>query len=176
MTPEAFDLGDLRLAIVTAEAAYTKDGKTAEQPIRAELAGALVPYLAKHPAGAAVWALGKGAAAMVRFDLAAARSAWIAEAATSTEARRREETDFLAAEDRAGRVVDFHALRHTFITRLARGGVHPATAQRLARHSSIELTMGFYTHLRLADTRGALERLPGLDGEAHRAAGRATGT
>lgn len=49
--------------------------------------------------------------------------------------------------DAAGRDCDFHALRHTFITNLALAGVHPAVAQKLARHSSIELTMKYYTHV-----------------------------
>ncbi len=30
--------------------------------------------------------------------------------------------------DDGGRVADFHSLRHTFITNLASGGVHPKTA------------------------------------------------
>jgi integrase len=49
--------------------------------------------------------------------------------------------------DEAGRDVDFHALRHTFITNLALAQVHPAVAQKLARHSNIELTMKYYTHV-----------------------------
>ena len=31
-------------------------------------------------------------------------------------------------EDDLGRVADFHALRHSFITALASGGIHPNTA------------------------------------------------
>jgi site-specific recombinase XerC len=49
--------------------------------------------------------------------------------------------------DDAGRDIDFHALRHTFITNLALAQVHPAVAQKLARHSNIELTMKYYTHV-----------------------------
>src|SRR5579859_4879360 len=48
--------------------------------------------------------------------------------------------------DADGRVFDFHGLRYTFISNLARGGVHPKTAQHLARHSTIALTMDRYTH------------------------------
>ena len=48
--------------------------------------------------------------------------------------------------DDAGRVADFHALRHTFISNLANAGVHPKTAQTLARHSTITLTMDRYSH------------------------------
>ena len=63
-------------------------------------------------------------------------------------------------KDDEGRVVDFHALRKTFITGLASSGVHPRVAQALARHSSIELTLQAYTDLRLLDLRGAVEGLP----------------
>jgi len=59
-------------------------------------------------------------------------------------------------------VADFHALRHTFITRLARSGVAPAVAKSLARHSTITLTMDHYTHTFIEDERSALARLPGI--------------
>ncbi len=71
----------------------------------------------------------------------------------------------IARIDEAGRVVDFHALRHTYITHLARAGVHPRLAQQLARHSTIELTMQVYTHLGLLDEAAAVEKLPRLSGE-----------
>ena len=64
--------------------------------------------------------------------------------------------------DNAGRVIDFHGQRTTFITSLARAGVSPATTQRLARHSDINLTMGAYTQLRDVELHAALERLPTL--------------
>ena len=40
----------------------------------------------------------------------------------------------------------FHALRHTFISNLAKGGVHPRDAQELAKQATITLTMSAYTH------------------------------
>ena len=46
--------------------------------------------------------------------------------------------------DEQGRFADFHALRHTFISSLARCGVHPAKAKELARHSTITLTMDMF--------------------------------
>jgi integrase len=58
--------------------------------------------------------------------------------------------------------VDFHCLRHTFGTRLARAGVHPRTAQRLMRHSTIELTLRHYTHLQFSDDVQAVAKLGGL--------------
>ena len=68
----------------------------------------------------------------------------------------------IAYEDAAGRVFDFHAFRHGFISNLARAGVHPKVAQVLARHSTITLTMDRYAHVGIVDLRGALDRLPGL--------------
>jgi site-specific recombinase XerC len=64
--------------------------------------------------------------------------------------------------DDSGRDVDFHALRHTFITNLALAGVHPAVAQKLARHSSIELTMKYYTHVLHKSEVEAIEALKNL--------------
>lgn len=62
-----------------------------------------------------------------------------------------------------GRVVDFHALRTTFVSSLAAAGVHPRIAQALARHSSIELTMKAYTDLSLLDLQGAIDSTaPGI--------------
>ena len=73
--------------------------------------------------------------------------------------------------------MDFHALRHTFITRLARSGVAPAVAKSLARHSTITLTMDHYTHTLIGDERAALDRLPSMiPAPPGREAARATGT
>ena len=38
--------------------------------------------------------------------------------------------------DQEGLYADFHALRHTFISNLVAGGVHPKTAQRVHRKTS----------------------------------------
>src|SRR5262249_35423866 len=43
-----------------------------------------------------------------------------------------------------------------------KSGVHPKMAQDLARHSTIDLTMNHYTHLRLHDQAAAVEALPSL--------------
>jgi hypothetical protein len=59
-----------------------------------------------------------------------------------------------------GKVFDFHALRHHFITSLVKSGVHPKEAQVLARHSTITLTMDRYAHSDIRDKQGAVERLP----------------
>jgi integrase len=56
-------------------------------------------------------------------------------------------------------VMDFHALRTTFITSLARRGVPLAAAQRLARHSTPQLTSNVYTRLELQDLHREVAKL-----------------
>lgn len=104
---------------------------------------------------------------MIQRDLAVARDAWIEEAATSNERQERERSDFLAYCDASGRYVDFHSLRHYFITSLERAGVSPRMAQTLARHSDIRLTMSIYTHVELHDQTAAIGALEGVNREAH---------
>src|SRR5262249_21872211 len=77
--------------------------------------------------------------------------------------------------DDSGLVADFHALRHTFITNLANSGVHPKTAQTLARHGTIPLTMDRYSHTLREQEAEALAVLPDLSGPSREAL-RATGT
>ena len=114
---------------------------------------------------------------MLHRDREAARAAWIKASDTENEHERRESSDFLAYRDDGERVLDFHALRHTFITNLARGGVHPKVAQQLARHSTITLTMDRYSHTVIGELSDALTALPNLDGTSpEQTRQRATGT
>ena len=62
--------------------------------------------------------------------------------------------------DSNGDFADFHGLRHTFITNLFLNGVDPKTAQQLARHSDISLTMNVYTHLNAQTQINAINALP----------------
>ena len=96
---------------------------------------------------------------MMKKDLAAARKKWIEEAKTPKEKTERERSDFLKYQDSAGKFADFHSNRHTFITNLERS-TSPRTAQTLARHCDIRLTMGVYTHIGLHDQTTAIELLP----------------
>jgi integrase len=59
-------------------------------------------------------------------------------------------------------VVDFHALRHTYVTRLVRAGIPLAQVQILARHADVATTLKHYTHLSTAETAAALAALPPL--------------
>jgi hypothetical protein len=111
---------------------------------------------------------------MLRADLAAARAAWVAEVeADPEEQKRREGPGFLRYQDGEGRCADFHALRHTFITRLVKAGVKPKEAQ--ARHSTITLTIDRYAHTGLRDVARAVEALPPTTSRTFEAL-RATGT
>jgi integrase len=140
LRPESFALDDA-LPTATVAAAYAKNGKTAAQPLPQELADALRRYLAGKPHGQPVWpgTWYTKAFEMMRADLEAAG---------------------IAYRDAAGRRADFHCLRYTFITNLVRGGANPKVAQVLARHSTVQLTLGRYAHAALYDQAAAVEALP----------------
>ena len=165
LTPRSFDL-DGDPATVCCLGAYTKNGEQATLPLRPDLVGALKQWLADRPADAPLWpgrwAKSRAAAAMIRRDLAAAKAAWVKQAPSETEKADRERSSFLDYRDASGRIADFHSLRHTFITNLVRGKVHPKNAQALARHSTINLTMNAYTHTVLGDLASDVDRLPAL--------------
>jgi integrase len=142
LTPRSLDL-DARPPSVTVEACYSKHRRKDVLPLRADVAQMLRAYVEGRPRGEPLWP-GKwweDAAVVIRRDLAAAG---------------------IPYEDEDGRVFDFHALRHTFLTHLAESGVHPKVAQVLARHSTITLTMDRYTHMNALDVAGDLDKLPDL--------------
>ena len=97
---------------------------------------------------------------MIRFDLAAARRFWIANAEDDADRKLRESSDFLMYKNRDGLYADFHGLRHTFISNLGRAGVTPKTAQILARHSDIKMTLNIYTHIKQEEEMNAIYSLP----------------
>lgn len=53
----------------------------------------------------------------------------------------------------------FHALRHTYITRLAENNVSPKIAQALAGHEDFSTTMNIYTHVSDAEKEKAIQNL-----------------
>jgi len=69
----------------------------------------------------------------------------------------------IPSTDARGKRIDFHALRHTFITSLARSGVHPSKAKALARHSTITLTMDVYSHVETDELRESVNCLPSVE-------------
>ena len=66
-------------------------------------------------------------------------------------------------KDGGGRVYDFHALRHQFISDLVAAEHPPKVVQELARPSTITLTMDRYAHIDREPQQAALESLPALD-------------
>ena len=177
LTPESFGLADLGRATVTVEAAYSKHRRDDVVPLRRDLAEALATFLEDRQARTAVFAMPTRTAEMLKADLEAARQKWIHNAPSDKERKARQRSGFLTYKDPSDRIADFHALRHTFITRLARSGITPAVAKSLARHSTITLTMDHYTHTLIEDERSALARLPGIEAvKPEREAAHATGT
>jgi integrase len=150
---------------LTVNAAYSKHRKTDVLPLGREIAERIRTWIASRTDLRDDQPLfdvsDKRTAEMIKADLTAARRKWIDEAgADADERRRREQSSFLADKCADGRVVDFHALRKTFVTNLARAGVTPNAAQTLARHGDINLTMNTYTSLELGEQFAALELLP----------------
>jgi integrase len=163
LVPESFDLG-ADPPTVTVQAAYSKHRRRDVQPIRRDLADLLGPWLAARERGGPVFAdMPAKTARMMRADLAAARRKWIKEARSQQVRKQREDSHFLAYRDAAGRVADFHALRHTYVSRLVASGANIKVAQELARHSSPVLTLGRYAHVQLLDQTRALAALPAIE-------------
>jgi len=142
LTTKSFDFS-IEPAAVALEAASSKHRKVDVLPLTTDVAAAVRDYLLGKAADAQLWpgAWWRRAAEMLRCDLAEAG---------------------IEPVDAEGRVLDFHGQRTTFITSLARAGVTPALAQRLARHSDINLTLGTYTRLHIGDLAGAVDKLPDL--------------
>jgi integrase len=156
LTRASFDLDGTR-PTVTVQAAYSKHRREDVLPLRPALSAALRSFLATKTPDAPAFLLPtdrKKASALFKTDLKAAN---------------------VPIRDGAGLVADFHSLRHTFITNLANAGVHPKTAQTLARHSTITLTMDRYSHSLMGEQAAALDMLPDLS-QPTRQAIRATGT
>ena len=162
LMPSSFDL-QAELPTVTVAAGHSKRRRQDIQLIRSDLAEQLRAWLDGRPRDERVFPrMPRNMARSFRKDLAAARDAWIAEATTDVERQRRAESDFLRYADANGRVADFHATRHTYISGIVATGASVKTAQELARHSTPVLTIGRYSHARLHDLTGALEALPNL--------------
>jgi integrase len=162
LVPDSFNL-DGQPPTVTVEAGYSKHRRRDVQPIRRDLAAMLQPWLEGKTPGLPVFNMPDKPVKLVQADLAAARDAWIEEAASEKERDEREKSSFLKYRDAAGHVADFHALRHTFISRLVRSGVNVKVAQELARHSTPTLTLGRYAHVQLVDQTRALDALPAIE-------------
>ena len=127
---------------IIAPAGITKNGKEAQLPLRNNIKNDLKDYFREKPALPAakvfqnMWK-GRGAE-MLYEDL---------------------ENAGIERETGQG-IIDFHSLRHTFGTRLAKSGAAPKVAMDLMRHSDINLTMNVYSHTLLEDRASALNKTP----------------
>ena len=139
LTLASFDLANSARATVTVQASFSKHRREDVLPIRRDLAEALAAFLAEKAMDAVLFKVPEKASKMLQVDL---KAAWI------------------PYQDEQGRFIDFHGLRHSFISRLARSGIMPAVAKDLARHSTITLTMDHYTHTEIDDRRNALNSVP----------------
>ena len=175
LSPRSFDLKSAE-PTVTIEAGYSKRRRRDVQPIRPDLAALVGRWLDGKPRETPIWPLTRHTAEMIRADLRAVRAAWLKAAPQGKARRDRREDDHLREVDGAGRRLDFHALRHTYVSRLARAGVTPKVAQTLARHSTITLTLDRYAHIGLADQRKGLDALPAIEAPEVALEARATGT
>lgn len=129
---------------VTVEAGYSKHRRRDTLPLHPALVLELTPWLAGKAPGALVWpgnwARGKSAGVILQADLAAAG------------------VPYRTAKG----VADFHALRHTYVTRVVLSGASVKEAQELARHSDVRLTLERYSHLGLLEMAAAILRMPAL--------------
>jgi len=144
LTPADFDL---TAATVTLAARLNKSRRLKVQPLPADVADALRDYLTGKPDAAPVWggtwARDHRGAEMLRIDLEAAGIPYAVEGPDGPE------------------YADFHSLRHSFLTLGGRSGIDLRTLQELAGHSKPELTAR-YSHRRLYDLAGAVDKLPNL--------------
>ncbi len=121
---------DFNNHIVRIKPENEKARRGAEIPLEPSLSGLIKEYSSQKLPTARLFKLSDSTSKMIKKDLTVADIEY--------------ETDDGYA--------DFHALRHTFGTFLARSGTKPQIAQRLMRHSDPRLTQNLYTHLTVADT------------------------
>jgi len=134
---------------VTVVAACSKNRRQAVLPIRQDLAAELERWSRKRgdERDARVWAIpptgksGYRTAAMLKRDLQAAG---------------------IAYQDEDGKFADFHSLRCTYVTWLLQKGASEHHVRKLARHSTLDLTVNTYSKVQATDLRAELERLPAI--------------
>ncbi len=135
---------DLDAGIVIVRDVNAKNDRTDILPLQRSLQDRLYKYFIDFPAlpkAKAFAGMGTKGFAMLKKDLIVAG---------------------IAYENEYGKA-DFHALRHTFCSMLAKSGVLPQIAQRLMRHSDINLTMKAYTHILIEDKKEAIAVLPEIN-------------
>ena len=173
LTLRSFDL-ESTTPSVTVEASYSKRRRKDTQRLHGGIVDRFVVWIEKRnpksddeilfPISKKTCGTDRKTSDMIKFDLAAARRFWIDAAEDEREKSLRKQSDFLMYKNRDGLFADFHGLRHTFISNLGKAGVAPKTAQILARHSDLSLTMNVYTHVRQEEEMNAINALPDVPG------------
>ena len=164
LTPASFDL-DTAVPIVRIEAEHEKARRGDVIPLPRGFVEILRPWIQKLSPSELLWpgkwASQKRAGKTMQQDLENARSSWIADARTDAERELRSNSPILQFRNDSGQA-DFHALRHTYLSRLGRAGVSAKAMQKLARHSTVELTIGRYTHTNINDLSIAVQQMSPL--------------
>ena len=168
LTENSFEL-ESESPCLRVQAAYSKRRRNDAIPLKQDIAELLRGYIPelRHRRNKATLAIGGS-------DEVLWSGSWTNKAAEML--RRDLEAAGIPYEDGQGRFLDFHALRHTFGTNLAKAGVTPKVAQELMRHSDVKLTLNTYTHVGLYDLAGAVEKLPAFSGHSTDSTTARTGT
>ncbi len=140
LVPQSFHLAEHPPSVIC-EAQHTKHGQAAVQPIPEAVAAMLCPWLACKAPGKPVFNLPEKTGQMIKADLK--------RAGIKTEASGE---------------IDMHSLRHGYITMLIKSAASLAIVKKLARHSSVDLTLETYTHLAIQEEAAAVDRPPSLFG------------
>ncbi len=115
---------------VTVEAAYSKHRRKDVQVLHPSVAKQMKDWMDVESDDEILFPISKVACGtdrpiskMLQRYLASARNIWIGEAKGDDERQRREKSDFLRYKNSKGLYADFHARRHTFITKPCRASV-----------------------------------------------------
>ncbi len=142
LTPSHFDLSAIP-ATVTIEKADEKSRRGKSLPLHPDYAAMIQSWMSGKPTDQLLWpggwARNRYGNKMVQFD------------------QENAGVEYRTDEGRA----DFHALRHTFLSRLGRSGASTRVMMDLGRHTTPQMTIR-YTHANLYDLAGAIEAVPGV--------------
>jgi integrase len=133
LRPEDLDL-DGKPPVVNLDGQFTKNGKSARQPLPSHLIPALRTWLATKPSYAPIFRADRNSSLMIKADL---RDAGI------------------PSDNHC-----FHELRHCYATWVVQSGASVKDAMELARHSDPDLTLNTYAHTRLEDLARVVDSLP----------------
>lgn len=134
----SFDFDKLTVKV---EAGYSKHRREDILPLRPDTAVMLKDFFTGKTLAVKAFNIPHRTSKMIQIDLKAAG---------------------IAYKDESGRYADFHSLRHDTGTLLAAANVSPKVAQKIMRHSDINLTMLRYTHTLAGQEAQAVESLPDL--------------